>query len=167
MRFDEEWQHQIWKLLRFPEQVRSDLLGTFAGSSRFLLILQPFGWGIWYSTLLICVSSPTLSRLLVSTSMLETFFLIHWQTWHGWCEFEMKIFFMNQIHLQGCGFIAILGALYIAFQLTAADSHIADACFFWFCGGICKFRWQTSSHKKKPSRKFAALEGKESYCQPV
>ena len=27
----------------------------------------------------------------------------------------------------GCGFIAILGALNIAFQLTAADSHIADA----------------------------------------
>ena len=29
--------------------------------------------------------------------------------------------------VRGCGFIAILGALYIAFQLTAADSHIADA----------------------------------------
>ena len=42
---------------------------------------------------------------------------------------------MNQIHLQGCGFIAILGALYIAFQLTAADSHIADACFILILQG--------------------------------
>ena len=41
---------------------------------------------------------------------------------------------LKQIHHEGCGFIAILGALYIAFQLTAADSHIADACLFWFWG---------------------------------
>lgn len=32
----------------------------------------------------------------------------------------------NIVKTVGCGFIAILGALYIAFQLTAADSHIAD-----------------------------------------
>ncbi|CAK8994381.1 unnamed protein product [Durusdinium trenchii] len=37
----------------------------------------------------------------------------------------------NIVKTVGCGFIALLGALYIAFQLTAADSHIADMvqCF--------------------------------------
>lgn len=62
----------------------------------------------------------------------------------------MKIFFMNQIHLQGCGFIAILGALYIAFQLTAADSHIADACFFDSAGEYASLDDKRAVTKKNP-----------------
>ncbi|OLQ04317.1 Elongation factor G-2, chloroplastic [Symbiodinium microadriaticum] len=40
----------------------------------------------------------------------------------------------NIVQTVGCGFIALLGALFIAFQLWAADSHIADMvqCFLAF-----------------------------------
>ena len=58
-----------WDFLNKCDQICLVLLLEIA----FFCDVAAFGWGIWYSTLLICVSSPTLSRLLVSTSMLETF----------------------------------------------------------------------------------------------